>query len=191
MTEDDIINEALDITQKRVENQQDPDLDLIERGAAEARNLIAHIEKTRDEQPARLADMRNQAAIERDRCLVEEPWLDHVGAIPSYTKDGELSGMLALPTVDAKEIWGSRLAFDAVSSDKPAADVVVNYFRDIKDPEHMMLILTAAVDTLADYIVAPLLDEIEQRGGDYEARVRLADAARNAWAARISEGMDK
>ena len=37
------------------------------------------------------------------------------------------------------------------------------------------------------YVVPTMLDDLEQHGSDYEARVRLADAARNAWAARIND----
>lgn len=149
----------------------------------------AHIAKTRGEQPARLAEMRGQAEQERDRARVEEPWLDHVGAIPSYTtNDGtlELAGMMALPTIAAKDVWGARLAFDVASSERPANDVVMDYFGDIRDSDHLMMVFASAIDTLAD-VIKPMLDVIEQKASDYEMRVRLVDAARNAWVTRISE----
>lgn len=171
-------------------DQHAADMNLINKGAAAARQLLAQIEEAQREQPAKLADMRRRAAIESDRCRVEEPWLDHVSAIPSYMTDGEvteLHGMLAMPSIAAKEIWGCRLAFDVVSTDRPANDVIADYFNDIRDPEHLMLVFAAAIDTLADHIIKPMIETVETHAGDYEQRVRLADAARNAWAARITE----
>lgn len=165
-------------------------LEFLNQQASEARRLLAHLEKTRDDQPSKLAEMRGKAEQERDRARVEEPWLDHVGAIPSYTSDGEnlqLAGMMALPTIAAKDVWGARLAFDVASSDRPANDVVMEYFGDIRDPEHLMFVFASAIDTLADHVIKPMLDVIEQKASDYEMRVRLADAARNAWVTRISE----
>ncbi|MAU83408.1 hypothetical protein ACIGKQ_16570 [Gordonia sp. NPDC062954] len=72
-------------------DQHAADMNLINKGAAAARQLLAQIEEAQREQPAKLADMRRRAAIESDRCRVEEPWLDHVSAIPSYTTDGEVT----------------------------------------------------------------------------------------------------
>lgn len=176
---------------RRSENQaqHDADLELIESGAAAARKLLADLERARDEQPAILAKMRDEAEEERDRCRVEEPWMDTVGAIPSYVdNDGvaELHGMMSMPSIAGKEVWGCRLAFDVASSARPANDVVCEYFSDIADTDHLMLVFAAAIDTLADHVIKPMLEVVERKGGDYEMRVRLADAARNAWATRIT-----
>ena len=185
MTDDEILAKANDIAK-----QHDADLDLIESGAAAARQLLADLERHRDEQPTKLADMRAQADTERDWARINEPWTATLGAIPSYRSDGdmtELHGVLSMPSIAAKEIWGCRLAFDVASSDRPANDIVQEYFSDIRNPDHLMLVFAAAIDTLADYVIKPMLDVVEQRGGDYEMRVRLADAARNAWNTRIGE----
>ncbi|TYQ10822.1 UNVERIFIED_ORG: hypothetical protein L601_002000000590 [Gordonia westfalica J30] len=185
MTDDEILAEA-----NRIAKQHDADLDLIESGAAAARQLLADLERQRDEQPTKLAEMRAQADTERDWARINEPWSATLGAIPTYRSDGdmtELHGAMSMPSIAAKEIWGCRLAFDVASSDRPANDIVQEYFGDIRNPDHLMLVFAAAIDTLADYVIKPMLDVVEQRGGDYEMRVRLADAARNAWNTRISE----
>lgn len=185
MTDDEILAKANDIAK-----QHDADLNLIESGAAAARQLLADLERHRDEQPDKLAEMRSQADTERDWARINEPWSATLGAIPSYRSDGdmtELHGVLSMPSIAAKEIWGCRLAFDVASSDRPANDIVQDYFSDIRNPDHLMLVFAAAIDTLADYVIKPMLDVVEQRGGDYEMRVRLADAARNAWTTRIGE----
>ncbi|WP_338855438.1 hypothetical protein WDY80_14730 [Gordonia hongkongensis] len=188
MTDDDFISEADRITRRRIDAQHDADLDLIESGAAAARQLLADLERHRDEQPDKLADMRAQADTERDWARINEPWSATLGAIPSYRTDGEtaeLHGVLSMPSIAAKEIWACRLAFDVASSDRPANDIVMEYFTDIRDTDHLMLVFAAAIDTLADHVIKPMLQVVEERGGDYEMRTRLADAARNAWATRI------
>lgn len=185
MTDDEILAKA-----DQIAKQHDADLNLIESGAAAARQLLADLEKQRDEQPDKLAEMRSKADTERDWARINEPWSATLGAIPSYRSDGdmaELHGVISMPSIAAKEIWGCRLAFDVASSDRPANDIVQEYFSDIRNPDHLMLVFAAAIDTLADYVIKPMLDVLEQRGGDYEMRVRLADAARNAWNTRISE----
>ncbi|UKO91055.1 hypothetical protein IHQ52_18935 [Gordonia amicalis] len=190
MTDDEFITEADHILQRRIDAQHDADLDLIESGAAAARQLLADLERHRDEQPDKLAEMRSQADTERDWTRIHEPWSSTLGAIPSYRTDGEtaeLHGILSMPSIAAKEIWGCRLAFDVASSDRPANDIVQDYFGDIRDTDHLMLVFAAAIDTLADHVIKPMLQVVEERGGDYEMRTRLADAARNAWATRIGK----
>ncbi|MGV9796066.1 hypothetical protein [Gordonia sp. NPDC003422] len=155
--------------------------------AAEARRLIDHIEQSRAEQPARLAEMRAQADSERTLARVTEPWAHTVGAIPTVDTNGQLNGMLGLPSLDAKAVWGARLAFDLVSRGLPAKDVISEAFSDIHDVDHLMLVFADACETLAESIVAPLLDMIEHRASDFDTRVRLVDAARNAWSVRCKD----
>ena len=108
---DELVAKAMKIVDQRNQAQHDADLELIESGAAAARKLLADLERARDEQPAILAKMRDEAEEERDRCRVEEPWMDTVGAIPSYVdNDGvaELHGMMSMPSIAGKEVWGCR-----------------------------------------------------------------------------------
>lgn len=154
--------------------------------AAEARSMLAHIERSRDAQPERLAEMRARADAERTMARVIEPWMDTVSALPTTDSAGQFNGMLGLPSLDAKALWGTRLAFDLVSRDTPAKEILSELFSDITDIDHLMLVLAEACEVFAESIVTPLLDVIERQGADYDTRVNLADAARNAWAARAS-----
>ncbi|MEP9391197.1 hypothetical protein ABLE94_02910 [Gordonia sp. VNK1] len=154
--------------------------------ATDLRQLIAHLEQSRDTQPQRLADMRTQADAERDHARIGEPWMDTVGALPATDEAGNLTGVMGLPSLDAKSLWGARLAFDLVSRGLPAKEILSELFSDIRDTDHLMLVLAAACETLAESIVAPMLEEIETRASDYDMRVSLADAARNAWSVRCA-----
>ncbi|UAK38562.1 hypothetical protein K8O93_01845 [Gordonia bronchialis] len=163
------------------------DRDLISKGAEEARRLLAHLERSRDTQPQRLADMRASADAERTRALNDEPWMETVGALPTYNAAGELTGLMGLPSLDAKTVWGARLAFDLVSRDLPPKDIISEYFGHITDVDHLMLVFAEACETFAEAIVTPLLDIIERTASDYDTRVRLVDAARNAWSVRCAD----
>lgn len=158
---------------------------IIESGVTEARKLLENLERSRNDQPAKLADMRARADAERAKARADEPWLDTVEALPTYS-DGDLTGMMGLPSLDGKAIWGARLAFDLVSREAPAKAVIAEYFSDIRDLDHLMVVLAEACTTLAECIVAPLLEVAEIQGGDYDLRPRLADAARNAWSVRCA-----
>ena len=43
------------------------------------------------------------------------------------------------------------------------------------------------MDTIANYVVPEMLRIIEDKAGNWDLRVTLADAARNAWAARVND----
>jgi hypothetical protein len=53
-------------------------------GAADLRELIARLERSREEQPARLAQVRKQAEMERKGALATEPWDELFSAVPTY-----------------------------------------------------------------------------------------------------------
>jgi hypothetical protein len=95
-----------------------------------------------------------------------------------------------MPTIDGKELFGTRLAFDLLSccvDEEQVAQTLRDYLKMIRDPGHMFLVCAAALDTIANHVMPALLDTLEHQASDYEARVRLADAARNAWAARVGD----
>jgi hypothetical protein len=70
--------------------------------AAALRELIARLERSREEQPARLAQARKQAEMERKGALAAEPWDELLSALPTYGPHGELTGMMALPSIDGQ-----------------------------------------------------------------------------------------
>ncbi|CQD20018.1 hypothetical protein BN970_04595 [Mycolicibacterium conceptionense] len=122
--------------------------------------------------------------------MASEPWSDVITGIATV----DLSGMFALPTINGKELFGARLAFDLLgccAHEEQVAQKLREYFRMVGDPAHMFLICAAALDTIASDLMPALLEMYEQKSGDYDARVRLANAARNAWAARVTDFTDK
>jgi hypothetical protein len=72
------------------------------------RELIARLERSREEQPARVAQARTQAETERTDALASEPWDELLAAVPAYSSAGELTGMMALPTIAPPMCSSSR-----------------------------------------------------------------------------------
>jgi hypothetical protein len=110
--------------------------------------------------------------------------------VPGFNPEtGELTGMLAMPSIDAKELFGTRLAFELASNagDGDKVDDIANwYFGEVHSPEHMFLVAMAALKTLALYVLPSLLEMAEEGANCWNYRVMLADAARNAWEQRIN-----
>jgi hypothetical protein len=150
----------------------------------------AAIEKSRDEQPARLAKARAEADEARGLSLIEEPFENHVTTISDITG----SVTLALPNITAKETFGARLAFDILDcgDDFDRIHEVQNrYFGMVDgDPALMFLIAMSALATIASVVVPQMLDDLEERGSNYDARVMLAQARQKAWGARIDDLKD-
>jgi hypothetical protein len=170
------------------ENMSDDDIVLA--GLAEARRVLDRIEKTRDQQPQRLEQARLLAEAERDKALEEEPWTAVMTGFPTVDRDGELTGILPMPTIDGKELFGTRLAFDLLgccTNETQVKETFDAYFSMVREPDHLFLVAFAALDTIANHVMPTLLDTLEHRASDYDSRVRLADAARNAWAARAND----
>jgi hypothetical protein len=169
--------------------------EILDAGLSAAKQALAQveaIEKSRDEQPARLAEARAKADAARTEALGAEPWDDLWTALPGYTRDGELSGMLALPSITAKEMFGARLAFDALDcGDTDDGDALDEVFQRVftmcnGDPGHLFLIFSAALRTIATVVMPMMLDDLEQHGSNYDARVLLAEARVKAWNGRVN-----
>jgi|GEM_PF-5886415 len=157
--------------------------------ADQLRLVIAQIEEDRASLPARLHNMQAEARQARVDTLEAEPWSSLLTAAPTFSRDGDLHGMLAFPTITAKEMFGTRLAFDVstCADEEDVNDVLQGYLDAVGDPDHMMLVATAALSTMALHILPILLEIAEQKASNYTVRVNLADAARNAWSKRIRD----
>lgn len=169
---------------------------IVARGLAAAvqmRERLAAIEAARDAQPERLAAARAAADAAREECLSDpsEHWLTQVRSIPTYSGTGEpTGGRLDLPTMTAKGVFGTRLAFDllAHAGDAEAVDAaMVRYFAMARDKGQMFLLCAEALKTIAVDIAPNLLRIIEDQGGDWTTRVALAETARVAWATRLAD----
>jgi hypothetical protein len=163
---------------------------IIERGTEVARDMrrrIEAMERARDEQPARLAKARSDADEARGWALIEEPFDGQVKSIPFADGDTPLT----LPNITARELWGARLAFDLLDAgdDYDQIDEVISRLFSTAngDTGIAMVIMSAALSTIAALVVPELLAEIEQGGSNYNERVRLAEARAKAWHGRVSE----
>ncbi|WP_319454250.1 MULTISPECIES: hypothetical protein [unclassified Mycobacterium] len=151
------------------------------------RRRITEMERSRDEQPARLAKARSDAEEARGWALLEEPLDGQVKSITSIVGTAALS----LPNITARELWGARLAFDLLDcgDDFDQIDAVINRLFSAAngDTGVSMVLMSAALSTIASLIVPQLLDEIEHTGSNYDERVRLAEARAKAWRGRVAE----
>lgn len=164
-----------------------------------AKELLAGIDKARDEQPARLEKARSEADQARGWSLLEEPWSTLITALPAHDADGNRTGTaLTLPSITAKELFGARLCFDML--DAGLADEAENYEHDRVDAVKsrlfselsgdtglLFLVCMAALDTIATLVVPQLVEELETRASNYEIRVMLAEARTRSWNGRVSE----
>jgi hypothetical protein len=156
------------------------------------RRRVDELEQARAIQPERLAQARSDADEARGWSLIEEPWESQITAIPTYNSDGErTTDALTIPNITAKELWGTRLCFDMLDcgDDQDQIDEVLNrYFSALRgDTGTLFLIFTSALTTVASLVVPQLLDEIEQQGSNFDARVMLAEARAKAWNGRVAE----
>ncbi|MEZ0385238.1 hypothetical protein [Mycobacterium sp. pW045] len=152
--------------------------------------MSADLRRAQQLQSERLAEARARAEAEKRKTLAAEPWSAVVTAVPTVGTGGELTGILSMPVVDAKELFGGRLAYDLLGccdGEDQVRRMLVEYFAMIREPEHAFLVAFTALKVIASYAVPVMLDSLECHGGDYESRVRLADAALNAWATRMDE----
>lgn len=152
---------------------------------------LAMIEEAKRTQSERLARARSRAEDERIKALTAEPWLDCLSTVPAVDMcSGEYSGVVSMPTVAAKELFGTRLAFDLLGccGDEDQVAAKLREFRKmVVDPQQLFLVCAAALDTIATDVFPTLLDRYEAASGDYDTRVRLAEAARRAWSARLGD----
>jgi hypothetical protein len=175
-TDDQIVDDAMEILDRRISTAAD-----------DARALLAHIKKSRAEQPERLAKARAEADEARGWSLIEEPWEGQCQEIASLNTDS----WMTLPNILAKELWGARLCFDILDcgDDFDRIDEVqARYFSTVDgDPGQMMLLAMSALSTIASLVVPQMIDEIEQHASNYDTRVMLAEARAKAWRGRVSE----
>ncbi|MGV0837462.1 hypothetical protein [Mycolicibacterium thermoresistibile] len=157
----------------------------------EKRARRATIEKASDEQRARLANARIEADEAREFSLLVEPWEAEMSALRAHTRDGRLTAeTLNVPNTVATEIFGARLAFDALDcADDDTGDrlteVLTRYSTMVRGGIDLVPLLAVALDTIVTGVVGELLDEIEQVGGNWETRVSLAEARTSAWRMRL------
>lgn len=158
--------------------------------ADELRAVIDQVEAAKAAQPEKLRQMRAQAREAREAATRDEPWDSLWSALPAVdAQTGELTGMLALPSIDAKELFGTRLAFELATyaGDRDQVDEITNwYFSEIREPDHLFLVAMAALKTMSLYVLPSLLEMAEEGANCWNYRVMLADAARNAWEKRIN-----
>lgn len=175
-------------------NEMTPD-EVISAGLSVAQQMRARIdemERDRDEQPARLAKAREDAEQARTWSQIEEPWHEQVTALRAHTGDGALTAeILALPNITAKELYGSRLAFDMLDAGEDAhrlEEVKTQFFTMVGgDPAVAFLLFASAMDIVASLVVPQLVEEIETRASNYQTRVMLAEARTKSWTARVAE----
>jgi purine-cytosine permease-like protein len=55
----------------------------------------------------------------------------------------------------------------------------------VKEPDHLFLVAFAALSVIANYVMPQMLEVI--KASNWDVRVTLAAAARNAWAARVND----
>lgn len=156
--------------------------------AERIREQIAYMKRAKASQPERLAKARSDAEEARGWALLEEPLNSQVISIDSEIG---FDPPLSLPNIAARELWGARLAFDLLDcgDDYDQIDAVIGrlFTAAGADAGVTMIIMSAALSTIASLIVPQLLEEIEQSGSNYDERVRLCEARAKAWHGRVSE----
>lgn len=156
------------------------------------RAWIDSIEQSRDTQPERLVQARAEADEARGWALIEEPFETQVSALRAYTRDGQPTGnATALPNLKAKTLFGARLAFDMLDAGGEDYDrveeVQSRYFAMVGgDPGLAFLLFAEALELVAALVVPQLLEDLEQHGNNYDARVMLAEARTKAWRDRVA-----
>ncbi|MCX2934042.1 hypothetical protein ORI20_27620 [Mycobacterium sp. CVI_P3] len=158
------------------------------------RERIAAIEKSREDQPAKLEKARAEADEAREQSLLIEPWTEELSTLRCYRGDGQPTGtVMHLPNLIAKEMFGARMAFDMLdcsddSTGERIEEVRNRYFALLGgDTGNLFLVAFAALDTIATIVVPQLLDAIEQQASNWDTRVMLAEARAKSWRGRIAE----
>lgn len=148
---------------------------------------LAHIQKTRHEQPTRLLEARAQAAAARKTCLTNESehWDATLNVVPTVDHAGQMNGLLVTPCAEATQLWATRLAFDLLGctpDETHIEDTFNEYRKEIRQLEHQAAVFEAALKVISEHVVPDLLNFIERHASDFGIRVSLAEAATNAWA---------
>ncbi|UGQ52928.1 hypothetical protein LRL17_04115 [Rhodococcus qingshengii] len=154
------------------------------------RSVIQRIEESRASQPERIFDLRTKIIIARDEALQAEPWSSFVTDIPAFTRDGEPAGSMGVPTITAKEMFGTRLALEIAAeagNEDDVQDTLSEYFSMIREPDQMMLVAMAALSTMGTMVLPALFEVAEEKASNWDIRVNFADTARHTWAKRIRD----
>lgn len=152
--------------------------------------MISQIEQARDSQPERIFDLRTKIIIARDEALQAEPWSSFVTDIPAFTRDGEPAGSMGVPTIAAKEMFGTRLALEIAAEAGDEGDVqdtINEYFSMIREPDQMMLVAMAALSAMGTMVLPALFEVAEEKAGNWDIRVNFADTACHTWTKRIRD----
>jgi hypothetical protein len=119
--------------------------------------------------------------------LIEEPLNGQVRSLASI--DGTAS--LSFPNITARELWGARLCFDLIDcgNDFDQIDEVIGRLFSAAngDTGIAMVIMSAALSTIASLVVPQMIDELEQHASNYDVRVMLAEARAKAWRGRVTD----
>lgn len=170
-------NPTNDDTLDQIENESKIALDIL-------RRRIDEMETAKRTQPERLAKARDDAEQARGWALIEEPLDGQIATLASV--DGTAS--LSMPNIMARELFGARLCFDLLDADDDEIDAIIArlFAAANGDPGVAMVVMSAALTTIASLVVPQLLDQIERQGSDYDERVRLCEARAKAWNGRVS-----
>jgi hypothetical protein len=174
------------------------DMDSIAHAAELAKGVLreaAEKLEAKASEPERLAAARKAADEARDRASIEEPFDDQWVTIPAYDRNGDISAVMALPNVTAKELWGTRLCFDILDcgdDDDRINEVVTRLFKTVhRDTSTAFLIAASALSTIATLFVPQLIEDLEySSSSNFDYRVRLAEARRAAWEGRVKDLRD-
>lgn len=154
------------------------------------KDYIAHVAERRESMPERLFDLRSKIIVARDESLRAEPWQMFVKDIRGFTSDGRPGGTLSLPNAEAKEMFGLRLALELAAEAGNESDVketVNDYFSMIREPDQLMLVAFAALDSLATMVLPAMYDVVENKACDYDMRTNFASTALMTWKKRLSD----
>lgn len=154
------------------------------------RAVIQRIEESRASQPERIFDLRTKIIIARDEALQAEPWSSFVTDIPAFTRNGEPAGSMGVPTITAKEMFGTRLALEIAAeagNEDDVQDTLSEYFSMIREPDQMMLVAMAALSTMGTMVLPALFEVAEEKASNWDIRVNFADTARHTWTKRIRD----
>ncbi|MET8314833.1 hypothetical protein ABZU78_12000 [Rhodococcus erythropolis] len=154
------------------------------------RSMIQRIEESRASQPERIFDLRTKIIIARDEALQAEPWSSFVTDIPAFTREGVPAGSMGVPTITAKEMFGTRLALEIAAeagNEDDIQDTINEYFSMIREPDQMMLVAMAALSTMGTMVLPALFEVAEEKASNWDIRVNFADTARHTWTKRIRD----
>lgn len=151
------------------------------------REHVKRIERARDEQPALLEKARSDAEEVRGWALIEEPLEGQIKSLAST--DGTAS--VSLPNITARELWGARLCFDLLDcgDDFDQIDAVIGRLFSAAggDTGVAMVVMSAALSTVASLVVPQMVDELERYASNYDVRVMLAEARVKSWRGRVED----